>query len=841
MLKLSKKIAAIFSLALAVLLLVAGGMLLWYQGASQPQIEGRRQLAPRTPLAPATPGAPPTPALSAKPVTPSAVAGASIDIVRDADAVAHVYAKTTDDAYFGLGFAHAQDRLWQLEMHRRIASGRLSEILGPSALDTDRFLRTLGVRRNAEAIMAHLAPDAQAALRAYADGINAYLRQRRGPLPPEFVMTGAPSPELWQPADSIAWQTMMAWDLGANWTQELMRMRLSQRLSLAQINQILPPYPGDPVLATQDYTGWYRTLAGSTAQLAAVAAVAPSSHVEGMGSNNWVVAGSRTESGKPLLANDPHLSLTAPALWYLAHLSAPGLNVIGASMPGVPGIILGHNDRVAWGFTNTSPDVQDLYIEHVNPADPTQYQTPAGWAAFDSRTETIRVKGQAAVPLLVRTTRHGPVLSGALPIVDRSPLDARTHVVAFAWTALRPDDLTAQAALRFNHATDWNQFLAAARDFGAPQQNIGYADVEGNIGFIAPGRVPIRGPDNDLHGLAPAPGWDARYDWQGFIDFDDLPRQFNPASQRIVTANQKIIGATDAHFITSEWSLPYRANRIGELLDATPHHSIDSFTAMQYDHVSLAARDLLPIVRRTVPQSARATQAMQLLAGWSGSMDADRPEPLIFNAWMRELSRRLLLVPLGPALMRDYYDQRNTQPLLIEVLKNQQGASHWCRVPADGALAGAADCAGLLSVSLESTLAALETRYGGTPASWRWGQAHVARMSHQPFGKVPLLARVFDLTAPVPGDTYTINVGRYTFRDDADPFASRHAAGFRGIYDLSNLENSRFIQSSGQSGNRLSPWYGDYAKLWAGGHSIPMRTQRAEVEKNRIGTLTLIR
>ena len=832
--KFLKKTAAVIGIAFVVLLAVSGAALLWYQAATQPQIEGRLQL---------TPGAARAPGVGSvlTHTAPPAAGAAPIEIVRDATVVAHVFAKTTDDAYFGLGFAHAQDRLWQLEMHRRVASGRLAEILGPSALDTDRFLRTLGVRRNAEAILANLAPDARAALEAYANGINAYLRQRHGPLPPEFLLTGAPAPEPWQPADSIAWQTMMAWDLGANWSQELMRMRLAQRLSLAQINQLLPPYPGDPVLATQDYTGWYRTLAGSSVQLAAVAAVAPSSQVEGIGSNNWVLAGSHTESGKPLMANDPHLGLTAPALWYLAHLSAPGLNVIGASMPGVPGIILGHNDRIAWGFTNTSPDVQDLYIEQVNPADAAQYRTPDGWATFSTRTEIIRVKGQAEVRLVVRGTRHGPVLSGALPIVDRSALDARSHVIAFAWTALRADDRTAQAALRFNHANNWDEFLAAARDFSAPQQNIGYADIDGNIGFIAPGRVPIRSAANDLHGLAPAPGWDARYDWQGFIAFDDLPRQFNPPSQRIVTANQKIVGATDINFLTSEWSLPYRADRIGELLDATARHGVGSFAAMQYDHVSLAARDLLPIVRRTLPQSPRAVQAMALLAGWNGEMAIDRPEPLIFNAWMRELSRRLLLAPLGPDLMRDYFDQRNTQPLLIEVLKDRGGASQWCRVPSDGAEPAASDCAGLLSVTLESTLATLEKRHGGAPASWRWGKAHVARMAHQPFDKVPLLGQLFDLTAPVPGDTYTINVGRYAFKDAADPFASRHAAGYRGIYDLANLENSRFIQSSGQSGNRLSPHYGDYAASWAGGSSIPMHMQRAQVEKNRLGTLTLMR
>ena len=808
-------------MSLAGVILLAGAVLLWYRSASQPQIDGRLQLV--------------------RGASDTGVAAAPIDIVRDANAVAHIYAGTSEDAQFALGFAHAQDRLWQLEMHRRIAAGRLAEILGPGALDTDRFLRTLGVRRNAEAILANLAPDTLAALRAYADGINAYLRQRSGPLPPEFLLTGTPSPQPWTPTDSIAWQTMMAWELGGNWSQEVMRMRLSQRLSLAQINEILPPYPGDPVLATQDYTAWYRTLAGTTAHLTAVAAQAPPSQVEGMGSNNWVLSGAHTESGKPLLANDPHLGLTVPALWYLAHMSSPGMNVIGASMPGVPGIILGHNDRIAWGFTNTSPDVQDLYIERVNPNDPLQYQTPDGWARFETRVESIKVKGQPDVALTVRISRHGPVISGALPIADRAGLDTRNHVIAFAWTALRADDRTAQAALRFNRATNWEQFIDAARDFSAPQQNIGYADVDGNIGFIAPGRVPVRRADNDLHGLAPAPGWDARYDWQGFIAFEDLPRQFNPPSQRIVTANQKIVGASDAHFLTSEWSLPYRADRIGAMLDARDKHGTTSFAAMQYDHVSLAALDLLPTVRTTQARSALAAEALRLLSTWNGSMDGERPEPTIFNAWMRELSRRLLLVPLGPALMADYFDQRTTQPMLVNILKNRQGERQWCKVPAEGALAGSEDCATLLSVTLESTLADLQRQYGGTPAGWRWDQVHVAQMEHQPFGKVSALAPWFNLREPVPGDTYTVNVGRYTLKDTNAPFTSRHGAGLRSLYDLSNLENSRFIQSSGQSGNRFSLQYANYAERWARGETIPMRTRRADVDQNRLGTLTLLR
>ena len=368
-----------------------------------------------------------------------------------------------------------------------------------------------------------------------------------------------------------------------------------------------------------------------------------------------------------------------------------------------------------------------------------------------------------------------------------------------------------------------------------------YADVDGNIGFIAPGRVPIRATDNDLHGLAPAPGWEARYDWQGFVPFEQLPRRYNPADGRVVTANQKIVGPDYAPFITSEWSLPYRAERIGQMLDGTPRHSMASFAAMQYDHLSLAARELLPLVRATRSSSARGAEAMRLLAVWDGNMAIDRAEPLIFNAWMRELSRRLLLAPLGPELMRDYFDQRNTQPLLLEVLKNRNGQSHWCRDAASTAQPGTADCATLLTQTLENSLTTLSHTYAGAPAAWRWGNAHTVRMEHRPLSRVPVIGRWFDLSRPVPGDTYTVNVGRYNFRDEVEPFVSRHGAGLRALYDLADLEQSRFIQSTGQSGNRLSPHYDDYLERWAQGQTIPMQTRRAEVDKNRLGTLTLVR
>lgn len=786
--------------------------LLWYRSASQPRIDGVLKLE-----------------------GPSA----AIDIVRDAEGIPHIYAKSTGDAYFALGFVHAQDRLWQLELNRRIPAGRMAEILGPNAVDTDRFLRTLGVRRNAAAILANLAPATRAALDSYANGINAYLAQRSGPLPPEFLLTGTPAPAAWTAADSIGWQTMMAWDLGANWTQELLRMRLSQRLTLEQINQFLAPYPGDPVVPTRDFTKLYRELAGTTQQLAAVAKIAPPSYIDGMGSNNWVVSGALSKSGKPLLANDPHLGLSAPALWYFAHLSAPGLNVIGATLPGVPSVVLGRNDRIAWGFTNTGPDVQDLYIEHINPANPKQYQTPDGWADFVTRSETIKVKGQADVIMEVRDTRHGPVITGALPIIDKARLDAKNYVIAFAWTALRPDDLTLQAGMKFNSARNWQEFLDGAKDFGSPQQNIVYADVDGNIGYVAPARIPIRKPENDLKGLAPAPGWDARYDWTGFIPFDQLPQRYNPASQRIISANEKIVGNDYPYFLTSEWVLPYRAKRIAELIEAKPKHDIGSFGEIQKDHVSLAAQELLPILRQVQARSERGKAAVAALRKWTGSMDIDRSEPLIYNAWMREASRQIFADELGDALMKDNWEQRNMHLSMVNVLKNLDGQQSWCNDTSNPAAVRLQSCAEVLVTSLESALSDLEKRYGSDMSQWRWGEAHFARSEHRPLGKVAPLAKLFDIRVPTPGDTFTINVGRHNLRDESDPFVNRHAASLRALYDLSNLENSRFIHSTGQSGNVLSDYYRNYSQRWSEVAYLPMQTKRDTVEKNKIGVLTL--
>ena len=538
----------------------------------------------------------------------------------------------------------------------------------------------------------------------------------------------------------------------------------------------------------------------------------PASHV--------ALSGERSASGKPLLANDPHLGLTAPPVWYFAHLSAPGMNVIGATLPGSPGVVLGRNDRIAWGFTNTGPDVQDLYIEKLDAAG--GYLAPDGPRQFQVIEETIKVKGAEPEKLHVRISRHGPVISDVLRAAkDEAP---RGHVIAFAWTALAEDDRTMQSSLQMARAREWDGFLAAARDFHSPQQNMVYADIEGNIGFVAAGRVPVRKPTNDLRGMAPAPGWLAKYDWDGTIPFEQLPRSFNPASGAIVTANHRITPPGYVPFISSEWQPPYRADRIQQLLDAVPKHTVQSFARIQADMVSLAMRELLPRLLAARPRSEQARKALALLATWDGAMAPERAEPLIAWAWWRELARAIYADELGDAFSANWLSRIQ---FVSAVLSGDENHARWCddvRTPA------VETCEEILALSLDAALADLGKRYGTDQARWRWGEAHFALHEHRPFGRQPLLAKVFDITVPSPGDAYTVNVGRNNLNDEARPFANRHAASLRAIYDLSDLEKSLYIHSGGQSGNVLSPHYADFTEAWAKNEYIQMRTDRKTLD-----------
>ncbi len=440
-----------------------------------------------------------------------------VEIVRDADGVPHVFATTSDDAYFALGYVHAQDRLWQMEFHRRIGAGRLSEMLGDATLGTDKFMRTLGVYRMAQSAYEALDPSTTAIVDAYAAGVNAWLGEGHT-LPVEFTILGV-TPEPWQPADSLAWAKLMAYDLGGNFDTELLRVRLLQTLGPERTAQLMPDYPqsGVTIVAANELAP---ATADSLLELDSFLQLNLQLGGIDVGSNNWVVAGSRTDTGLPLLANDPHLGSRIPSIWYLVELSGGPLHVTGATFPGLPGVATGHNDSIAWGVTNLGPDVQDLYMERVNPANLNQYEVDGAWVDMVIVEELITVKGEdEPVRWAARSTRHGPLLS------DVS--GGTTSPVALRWPALDATDTTITAFANAGTATNWEEFTASLRDYVAPSQNFVYADKEGNIGYYAPGRIPVRAEGHD--GMTPVPGWDSQYEWQGWIPFEEMPHAYNPA------------------------------------------------------------------------------------------------------------------------------------------------------------------------------------------------------------------------------------------------------------------------------------------------------------------------
>jgi penicillin amidase len=756
---------------------------------------------------------------------------AEVRIERDARGIPTIRAATLEDAMFGLGFAHAQDRLWQLETHRRIAAGRLSEAFGAGALDSDRFLRALGVRRAAAAQWANVRGRTRSTMLAYADGINAYLRSEMKARPPEFVMLGV-HPEPWDPVDSVGWAIMMCYDLGANWSTELLRLRLALKMPVARINELLPPYPGEQPLQTADYAallGDWRVAGGLDLQrMAAMQSAAPPSGIEGIGSNNWVVHGTRTQSGKPLLANDPHLKLSAPALWYFARIETPELRIAGATMPGLPGVVLGQSEHVAWGFTNTAPDVQDLYLERIKPGDPSQYQTPDGWAKFETFSETIRVKGQADVTMTARRTRHGPVISDGGGVADGlQSLDANggadmrpTYAIAMRWTALDAESGTLDAGLGFNLARSVDEFIAASASYVAPMQNMVVADRDGHIAFVAAGRVPLRKPDNDLKGLVPAPGWDARYDWASFLEPTRTPREMNPQRGWIATANQRIHATDYPHFLTSEWALPYRQQRIEVLLQATPKHTLDTLAAMHGDVLSLAAQRLLPTLRKARSSHALAPAVEQELARFDGMMRADKAAPLIFWAWTRQLTHGVFADEIGEPLFTRTYGGRSFRDALEAVLERND--TWWCD---DKSTPAAETCAQQADAALTRAIDELAARFGRDVSAWQWGAAHAARAEHRPFSRVKPLARWFELRTPVGGDTYTVNVSRVGLRPDAttgELYLDEHGPSLRALYDLGDPSKSLVMHSSGQSGIVLSRSYRDFVQRWANVEYVPL-------------------
>jgi penicillin amidase len=533
---------------------------------------------------------------------------------------------------------------------------------------------------------------------------------------------------------------------------------------------------------------------------------------EGRGSNNWVVAGSHTTTGKPLLANDPHLALSAPAIWYYAHLKTPNTDVMGASLPGLPFVVLGRNAHVAWGFTNTGPDVQDLYLEQIDAANPTRYKTPTGWQVFDTRSETIAVKGKPDVTHVVRSTRHGPVISDA-QAVHAEVLDMSRFVLALRWSALDADNRTLVGGLKAQQAQSVADLLKAYGDNHSPTQNIVMADTQGNIAYKAAGRVPVRSAANDIRGVAPAPGWDARYDWTGWIAYADMPADDGKKGW-VSTANQRITPPNYPHFLGQDWNTPHRFERIEQVLKAKPQHSFKDMQALQNDTLSLSTLTLLPVLKATSSQHPLAAKALQTLEGFDGRMDADKAAPLLFAVWSDELTRALVEPKLGADVFKAQYGKRHFRLLLENVM--QQPNSPWCAPKT---------CAEQSTAALDRALDRIVTMQGKTPASWKWGEAHLALSTHKPFGQVPVLRDWFSVRTPSDGDLFTVNVGQYWAGEKYLPFANRHAASLRVVYDLSDLEQSQFIYQTGQSGLVWSDQYSNMKNEWAAGKYRPLRSK----------------
>ncbi|HEY5209409.1 MAG TPA: penicillin acylase family protein [Stellaceae bacterium] len=719
---------------------------------------------------------------------------APVTIERGRFGIPTVTAANERDAAFAMGFLHAEERLFQMELTRRAGAGRLSEWFGAAALPTDKFMRTLGLYRAAAAQYQAMSPDGRAAVDAYAAGVNAWLGQRHVALPPAYYLVGG-RPEPWRAADTLVWGKLMALQLAGNFRDELLRARMLQHIKPDELRVLYPDYPKGTPSVTGDKDASLRGLDLNAIYAALPAFVGPLYE-----SNNWVVDGKHTVSGKPLLANDPHLSLTAPGVWYLARIKTPEMDVAGVTAPGVPNVVLGHNAHIAWGFTTTTGDVEDLFIEKIDPQDPTRYLTPTGSQPFSVRAETIGVRNASPVKLTIRATRHGPVISD-LGGKYAVPGGEAGTVLALQATWLMPDDLTPEALRGINLAKNWTEFRDAMKLFGAPEQNMVYADTEGNIGFIAPARVPIRAKGD---GALPVPGWTGAYDWTGFIPFDDLPQGFNPPSGRFVTANNKIVPAGYKYFISRDWDIPNRAQRINLMLDAKAKFAPDDFAAMQADTYSIMARDLVPVMTAIAPTDARDRDAVTRLQSWDFRMDRDRVEPLIFAAWLRELDRALFAKKLGD-VFPDYWAPR---PLVVQdILAHHRD---WC-VP-DGGKAG--DCASVLAASLHVALDRLASHLGDDIKGWRWGRLHYAPFTNQFWSNVPVLGKFTRFDVPTDGGSDTVNRGEMDYRDADGPFEDRHGPGLREIIDLAAPGAARFLITPGQSSNPLSPHYGDLALRW---------------------------
>ncbi|GAB3690961.1 penicillin acylase family protein [Actinocorallia lasiicapitis] len=766
----------------------------------------------------------------------------NVEVKRDSYGIPQIYADTPEDLMAAQGYATAQDRFWEMDFRRHVTAGRLSELFGDATLDTDKVVRTLGWRKTAEQEIGLLKPETRKLLESYASGVNAWLDQHPNTANQalEYSVLGFQNsgykPEKWSPADSVAWLKAMAWDLRSNMDEELGRALADQKLPKDRVDRLYPGYAYDrmPVIvknakvsggkfvADQERTAPARALSDVFKAIRVMPAGLGNGAPE-VGSNSWVVGGSRTTTGKPLLANDPHLAPHLPSVWYQAGLhcrtvsAACPYDVTGFTFSGLPGVVIGHNHKVAWGFTNLGPDVTDLYLEKTTG---TTYEYKGVQEPLRTHQETIKVAGGDDVTITVRATRHGPLISDVMDDPKKLATDGMS--VALRWTALDPGR-TADAIFDMNRATDWKSFREGAAAFEVPAQNLVYADVEGNIGYQSPGRIPIRTAGD---GTRPVAGWDGAHEWKGFLPFEELPTAYNPPEGYIVTANNAVVGPSYQPLLTKDWSYGYRAERIDERIKNGGKLDIAAMSSIQMDSRNGFAPTLVPELIRL----GAGAKGAELLNGWDFDQPADSAAAAFFNASWRHLLLRTFNDDLPEGARPDGGDRWFE---VVRALLTQPDDPYW-----DDSTTPAKETRDdMIKAALSDASAELTKRLGKNPSSWKWGDLHTLTLENETFGTsgIAPIERLFNRgPLRLSGGQSIVNA---TGWDAQEGYQVDWVPSMRLVADLSNFDNSRYINLAGASAHPFSPNYWDQSSLWASGRTIPWPfTPPAQTPAN---TLTL--
>ncbi|MCI0415759.1 penicillin acylase family protein [bacterium] len=776
---------------------------------------------------------------------------ASVEVIRDKYGVPHIYAQNRDDLYRAQGYIHAQERFWQMDFWRHTGKGRLSELFGKSQLETDQFLRMMGWSRVAEEEVKLLDEVSLSILKAYCEGVNAYLTDHQGSkLSLEHgilrITNRNYQAEEWTPLDSIVWGKVMSWDLGMNLSTETSRARLLQHMTHKQVEELFPPYPSiNPFILTRfpakpAITG---NMLAPLDGLGYLLENLPLNHdpESSFGSNNWVISGNRTKTGKPLLANDPHLGAQMPSIWFQVHLQCLPqsencqFNVAGFSMAGVPGIIIGHNQRIAWAFTNVGPDVMDLFVERVNPENPDQYEVNGTWRDMEKVNENIRFPDGTSVPVKIRYTRHGPVLSDYSKSAKNIKRTATVempprYAISLRWTALDPTT-TFPAIWKMNLAKNWDEFRTAASNFDVPSQNLIYADLDGNIGYQCPGKIPVRAKGD---GRYPVPGWTDEYEWTGFIPFESLPRDINPPNGYFATANNALLPQESGPLVTMDWDYGWRAKRIVELIESKKDRIDVNFVKnMQSDNKNYNAEYLVTALMNLHIQEEHLVKTLKLLEDWDFQQNSDSASAALFEAFWKNLLEQTFYDDI-PAGMRPGGGSRWVEVIRLLL---EQPESRWWDNQKTTKNEKRDD---ILKEAFNRAVLEMEKRFGKDPVTWRWGDLHTVTFRNESFGssRILILERLFNRGPfSTGGGTSVINA---TSWDAEETYEVTALPSMRMIVDLSDFNNSFAIHTTGQSGHPFHPHYIDMAEPWSKMEYHPMLWDRSRIQANAEGTLKLV-